>query len=63
MVNNAGNQFLHFEETTRADYDSLVDIHLGGSFNVTCAAFPACARSRDTEFEWATASAALIALP
>jgi len=35
LVCNAGNQrFLHFGETTRADYDSLVDTHLGGSFNM-----------------------------
>ena len=46
VVNNAGNQrFLRFAETTRADYDSLVDIHLGGSFNVTRAAFPHMAQS------------------
>ncbi|MBL0374253.1 SDR family NAD(P)-dependent oxidoreductase [Rhizobium sp. KVB221] len=41
LVNNAGNQrFLHFHETSRADYDSLLDIHLGGSFNVTRACWP-----------------------
>jgi NAD(P)-dependent dehydrogenase (short-subunit alcohol dehydrogenase family) len=41
LVNNAGNQrFLRFAETTRADYDSLVDIHLGGSFNMTRAVWP-----------------------
>jgi hypothetical protein len=41
IVNNAGNQrFLHFGETGRADYDSLLDIHLGGTFNVTRAAWP-----------------------
>ncbi len=41
VVNNAGNQrFLHFAETTRADFDSLVGIHLGGTFNVTRAAWP-----------------------
>ena len=41
VVNNAGNQrFLRFAGTTRADYDSLIDIHIGGSFNVTCAAWP-----------------------
>jgi hypothetical protein len=41
LVNNAGNQrFLHFHETGREDYDSLVGIHLGGSFNVTRACWP-----------------------
>ncbi|MRX52281.1 SDR family NAD(P)-dependent oxidoreductase [Paracoccus sp. S-4012] len=41
LVNNAGNQrFLHFDQTTRADYDSLMDIHLGGTFNLTRAAWP-----------------------
>ena len=41
VVNNAGNQrFLHFHETSREDYDSLVDIHLGGTFNVTRACWP-----------------------
>lgn len=41
LVCNAGNQrFLHFAETTRADYDSLVDIHLGGSFNMARACWP-----------------------
>jgi NAD(P)-dependent dehydrogenase (short-subunit alcohol dehydrogenase family) len=41
LVNNAGNQrFLHFAETAREDYDSLVDIHLGGAFNVTRACWP-----------------------
>ncbi len=46
VVNNASNQrFLHFAETTRADYDSLVDIHLGGSFNVTRAVLPHMAKA------------------
>jgi NAD(P)-dependent dehydrogenase (short-subunit alcohol dehydrogenase family) len=41
LINNAGNQrFLHFAETSRADYDSLIDIHLGGTFNVTRACWP-----------------------
>lgn len=41
LVCNAGNQrFLHFAETARADYDSLVDIHLGGSFNMARACWP-----------------------
>lgn len=41
LVNNAGNQrFLHFHETAREDYDSLVDIHLGGAFNMTRACWP-----------------------
>lgn len=41
LVCNAGNQrFLHFAETTRADYDSLTDIHLGGSFNMARACWP-----------------------
>lgn len=41
VVNNAGNQrFLHFHETSRVDYDSLVDIHLGGTYNVTWACWP-----------------------
>ena len=41
VVNNAGNQrFLHFHETAREDYDSLIDIHLGGTFNVTRACWP-----------------------
>ncbi len=41
VVNNAGNQrFLHFDQTTRADYESLIAIHLGGAFNVTRAAWP-----------------------
>ena len=41
VVNNAGNQrFLHFHETSRVDYDSLVDIHLGGTYNVTRACWP-----------------------
>jgi NAD(P)-dependent dehydrogenase (short-subunit alcohol dehydrogenase family) len=41
VVNNAGNQrFLHFHETAREDYDSLIGIHLGGSFNVTRACWP-----------------------
>ncbi len=40
-VNNAGNQrFLRFAETTREDYDSLIDIHLGGAFNVARACWP-----------------------
>ncbi len=38
VVNNAGNQrFLRFAETSRADFDSLINIHLGGTFNVTAA--------------------------
>ena len=46
VVNNAGNQrFLRFRDTMRADYDSLVDIHLGGSFNVTRAAWPHMAKA------------------
>ena len=41
LVCNAGNQrFLRFGETARADYDSLVDIHLGGSFNMAQACWP-----------------------
>jgi len=41
LVCNAGNQrFLRFGETERADYDSLVDIHLGGSFNMARACWP-----------------------
>jgi NAD(P)-dependent dehydrogenase (short-subunit alcohol dehydrogenase family) len=41
VVNNAGNQrFLHFAETSRDDFDSLIDIHLGGTFNVTRACWP-----------------------
>lgn len=41
LVCNAGNQrFLHFAETTRADYDSLIGIHLGGSFNMARACWP-----------------------
>ena len=41
VVNNAGNQrFLHFAETSREDYDSLIDIHVGGAFNVTRACWP-----------------------
>lgn len=41
LVCNAGNQrFLHFAETTRADYDSLTSIHLGGSFNMARACWP-----------------------
>jgi len=41
LVCNAGNQrFLHFHETSREDYDSLVDTHLGGSFNMTKAVWP-----------------------
>lgn len=41
LVCNAGNQrFLHFAETTRADYDSLTSIHLGGSFNMARASWP-----------------------
>ncbi len=41
VVNNAGNQrFLRFAETSRADFDSLINIHLGGTFNVTRAAWP-----------------------
>ena len=41
LVCNAGNQrFLRFGETARSDYDSLVDIHLGGSFNMARACWP-----------------------
>jgi NAD(P)-dependent dehydrogenase (short-subunit alcohol dehydrogenase family) len=41
LVNNAGNQrFLHFAETSRADYESLIGVHLGGTFNVTRACWP-----------------------
>ena len=41
LVCNAGNQrFLRFAETTRQDYDSLTDIHLGGSFNMARACWP-----------------------
>ena len=41
LICNAGNQrFLHFHETRREDYDSLVDIHLGGSFNMCRAVWP-----------------------
>ncbi|PZO81210.1 MAG: 3-oxoacyl-ACP reductase [Mesorhizobium amorphae] len=41
LVANAGNQrFLHFAETARADYDSLLDIHLGGTFNLSRAVWP-----------------------
>jgi NAD(P)-dependent dehydrogenase (short-subunit alcohol dehydrogenase family) len=41
LVCNAGNQrFLHFHETRREDYDSLIDIHLGGSFNMCKAVWP-----------------------
>lgn len=41
LVCNAGNQrFLRFGETARADYDSLVDNHLGGSFNMARACWP-----------------------
>ena len=41
LVCNAGNQrFLRFGETSRADYDSLVDIHLGGTFNMARACWP-----------------------
>jgi NAD(P)-dependent dehydrogenase (short-subunit alcohol dehydrogenase family) len=41
VVANAGNQrFLRFAETDRSDYDSLIDIHLGGSFNVARASWP-----------------------
>ncbi len=41
IVNNAGNQrFLHFAETGQDDFASLVGIHLGGTFNVTRAAWP-----------------------
>lgn len=41
VVNNAGNQrFLHFGETSRVDFDSLVGIHMGGAFNVTRAVWP-----------------------
>lgn len=41
LVCNAGNQrFLHFHETSREDYDSLIDIHLGGSFNMCRAVWP-----------------------
>ena len=47
LINNAGNQrFLHFAETSRADYDSLIDIHLGGTFNVTRACWPHMAARR-----------------
>jgi hypothetical protein len=36
VVNNAGNiRFLNFAQTSRADFDALVDTHLGGTFNVT----------------------------
>jgi NAD(P)-dependent dehydrogenase (short-subunit alcohol dehydrogenase family) len=46
VVNNAGNQrFLRFEQTERDDYDSLIDIHLGGTFNVTKMAWPHMARA------------------
>lgn len=47
VVNNAGNQrFLRFADTGRPDYDSLIDIHLGGTFNVTMAAWPHMVRAR-----------------
>jgi NAD(P)-dependent dehydrogenase (short-subunit alcohol dehydrogenase family) len=46
VVNNAGNQrFLRFEQTERDDYDSLINIHLGGTFNVTKAAWPHMVRA------------------
>jgi NAD(P)-dependent dehydrogenase (short-subunit alcohol dehydrogenase family) len=46
VVNNAGNQrFLHFADTERSDYESLIGIHLGGTFNITKAAWPHMARA------------------
>jgi len=46
VVNNAGNQrFLRFAETERSDYESLIGIHLGGTFNITKAAWPHMARA------------------
>jgi NAD(P)-dependent dehydrogenase (short-subunit alcohol dehydrogenase family) len=45
VVNNAGNiRFLNFAQTSRADFDALVDTHLGGTFNVTRAAWPQMVR-------------------
>lgn len=46
VVNNAGNQrFLRFAETERSDYESLIGTHLGGTFNITKAAWPHMARA------------------
>jgi NAD(P)-dependent dehydrogenase (short-subunit alcohol dehydrogenase family) len=46
VVNNAGNQrFLRFAETEREDYESLINIHLGGTFNITKAAWPHMVRA------------------
>jgi NAD(P)-dependent dehydrogenase (short-subunit alcohol dehydrogenase family) len=44
LVCNAGNQrFLRFAETARADYDSLIGVHLGGTFNMARAVWPGMA--------------------
>jgi NAD(P)-dependent dehydrogenase (short-subunit alcohol dehydrogenase family) len=41
LVANAGNQrFLRFAETELADYESLISIHLGGSYHMARASWP-----------------------
>lgn len=41
IINNAGNMRLApFEDLTEADLQALLSVHLGGSFNVTQAAWP-----------------------